>query len=46
MKKRKSSFGKKLVTIVCVFLFGYLVFNLVVCQVNIGTKNWRLCRIH
>ena len=45
MKKRKSSFGKKLVTLVCVFLFGYLVFNLVVCQVNIGTKRQELAAV-
>ena len=45
MKKRKSSFGKKLVTIVCVFLFGYLVFNLVVCQVNTGTKRQELAAV-
>lgn len=45
MKAQKKGITSKLVALFCLALFVYLVFNLVVCQVNIGTKRQELAAV-
>ena len=45
VKAQKRGITSKLVALLCLALFVYLVFNLVVCQVNIGTKRQELAAV-